>query len=433
MSDFEIGGVTHPGKSAENTSFFSSSQNAGWLESLSRKLVLQTFQQLQKGSLTLVEGDSSYHFGEAQDATSLHAHVRVHNPSVYRELLFGGSIGAAESYMMSEWTTPCLVSVVRVLCANMEVLNQMDGRWSSVKGLMNRLMHKMNRNSRSGSRKNIAAHYDLGNEFFKLFLDPSLMYSSAIYPSETSTLEEASLYKLDAVCSKLGLTQDDHLLEIGTGWGGLAIHAAKHYGCRVTTTTLSKEQYQHAKQAVAEAGLEDRITLLLKDYRDLTGQYDKLVSIEMIEAVGHEYYPTYFSKCSSLLKDDGLMLIQAITITDQRYEAAKNSVDFIQKYIFPGGGLPSNTVMAQCIANCTNMTLVDLHDIGLDYAKTLADWRERFHQRIETVRRQGFDDVFCRMWDFYLAYCEGGFRERVISTVQAVMAKPDARDFDPRF
>ncbi|MBU3071633.1 cyclopropane-fatty-acyl-phospholipid synthase family protein [Aestuariicella sp. G3-2] len=433
MSDFEIGGVTHPGKSAENTSFFSSSQNAGWLESLSRKLVLQTFQQLQKGSLTLVEGDSSYHFGEAQDATSLHAHVRVHNPSVYRELLFGGSIGAAESYMMAEWTTPCLVSVVRVLCANMEVLNQMDGRWSSVKGLMNRLMHKLNRNSRSGSRKNIAAHYDLGNEFFKLFLDPSLMYSSAIYPSETSTLEEASLYKLDAVCSKLGLTQDDHLLEIGTGWGGLAIHAAKHYGCRVTTTTLSKEQYQHAKQAVAEAGLEDRITLLLKDYRDLTGQYDKLVSIEMIEAVGHEYYPTYFSKCSSLLKDDGLMLIQAITITDQRYEAAKNSVDFIQKYIFPGGGLPSNTVMAQCIANCTNMTLVDLHDIGLDYAKTLADWRERFHQRIETVRRQGFDDVFCRMWDFYLAYCEGGFRERVISTVQAVMAKPDARDFDPRF
>lgn len=433
MSDFEIGGVTHPGKSAENTSFFSSSQNAGWLESLSRKLVLQTFQQLQKGSLTLVEGDSSYHFGEAQDATSLHAHVRVHNPGVYRELLFGGSIGAAESYMMAEWTTPCLVSVVRVLCANMEVLNQMDGRWSSVKGLMNRLMHKLNRNSRSGSRKNIAAHYDLGNEFFKLFLDPSLMYSSAIYPSETSTLEEASLYKLDAVCSKLGLTQDDHLLEIGTGWGGLAIHAAKHYGCRVTTTTLSKEQYQHAKQAVAEAGLEDRITLLLKDYRDLTGQYDKLVSIEMIEAVGHEYYPTYFSKCSSLLKDDGLMLIQAITITDQRYEAAKNSVDFIQKYIFPGGGLPSNTVMAQCIANCTNMTLVDLHDIGLDYAKTLADWRERFHQRIETVRRQGFDDVFCRMWDFYLAYCEGGFRERVISTVQAVMAKPDARDFDPRF
>lgn len=433
MSDFEIGGVTLPGKTAENTSFFPSSQNAGWLESLSRKLVLQTFQQIQKGSLTIVEGESSYHFGEAQDTSTLHAQIRVHSPNVYRELLFGGSIGAAESYMMAEWSTSCLVSVVRLLCANMDVLNRMDGRWSSVKGLMNRLMHKLNRNSRSGSRKNIAAHYDLGNEFFKLFLDPSLMYSSAIYPSETSTLEEASLYKLDAVCSKLGLTEDDHLLEIGTGWGGLAIHAAKHYGCRVTTTTLSKEQYQHAQQAVAEAGLEDRITLLLKDYRDLTGQYDKLVSIEMIEAVGHEYYPTYFSKCSSLLKADGLMLIQAITITDQRYDAAKNSVDFIQKYIFPGGGLPSNTVMAQCIANCTNMTMVDLHDIGLDYARTLADWRERFHQRIETVRRQGFDDVFCRMWDFYLAYCEGGFRERVISTVQAVMAKPDARVFDPRF
>ncbi|WP_439133342.1 class I SAM-dependent methyltransferase [Pseudomaricurvus sp.] len=433
MSDLEVSGVTHSGKAVEHNAFLSAKQDAGWLDNISRKLVLGTFQSLKNGSLTVVEGKSTYHFGEEYDATELHAHIRVHSPGVYRELLFGGSIGAGESYMMAEWSTPCLVSVVRVLCANMDVLNQMDGRWSSVKGLVNRLMHKLNRNSHAGSRKNIAAHYDLGNDFFKLFLDPALMYSSAIYPSESSTLEEASLYKLDAVCSKLGLTEDDHLLEIGTGWGGLAIHAAKYYGCRVTTTTLSKEQYQHAQKAVAEAGLEDQITLLLQDYRDLTGQYDKLVSIEMIEAVGHEYYRTYFTQCSKLLKDDGLMLIQAITIADQRYHAAKGSVDFIQKYIFPGGGLPSNAVMAECVADCTNMMMVDLHDIGLDYARTLADWRERFHQRMEDVKQQGFDDVFCRMWDFYLAYCEGGFRERVISTVQLMMAKPDARIFDARF
>lgn len=433
MSDLEFGGVSHPGKAAEDNTFFPVKQNAGWLDNVSRKLVLSTFETLEKGSLTVTDGDSRFHFGDARENTDLQAHIRVHDPKAYRELLFGGSIGAGEAYMMASWSTPCLVSVVRVLCANMGVLNQMDGRWSSLKGLLNRVMHKLNRNSQSGSRKNIAAHYDLGNEFFKLFLDSSLMYSSAIYPLETSTLEEASLYKLNAVCDKLKLTEEDHLLEIGTGWGGLAIHAAKHYGCRVTTTTLSQEQYQHAQEAVAEAGLEDRVTLLLKDYRDLSGRYDKLVSIEMIEAVGHEYYDTYFSKCSSLLKEDGLMLIQAITIADQRYRAAKNSVDFIQKYIFPGGGLPSNAVIAQCVADCTDMTLVDLHDIGLDYAKTLSDWRHRFHQKMETVRQQGFDDVFCRMWDFYLAYCEGGFRERVISTVQVVMAKPDARRIDARF
>ncbi|NHO64494.1 class I SAM-dependent methyltransferase [Aestuariicella hydrocarbonica] len=408
-----------------------------WLDRLSRKIMLNILSGLQVGHLTLEDADGVYRFGEerqeSQSQVQLQAHVRVHSFSAYRQLLFGGSIGAGEAYMMAEWSTPCLVSVVRLMCANMRILDQVDGRWSRLKGVVNGLAHRLNANSRSGSRKNIAAHYDLGNDFFELFLDPKLMYSSAIYPAEHSSLEEASVYKLDAVCQKLCLSEKDHLLEIGTGWGGLAVHAAKHYGCRVTTTTLSKEQYAHAQKVVRAEGLEDRITLLLKDYRDLTGSYDKLVSIEMIEAVGHKYYPTYFRQCSQLLKEDGLMLIQAITIADQRFESASRSVDFIQKYIFPGGSLPSNSVIASCVADYTNMMLVDLHDIGLDYAKTLCDWRTRFHARIEAVKSQGFDEVFYRMWDFYLAYCEGGFRERAISTVQVVMAKPNARTIDARF
>jgi len=308
----------------------------------------------------------------------------------------------------------------------------MDRGWSWLRRGVNKCLHAFNANSLTGSRKNISAHYDLGNDFFRLFLDPTLMYSAAIYPAQEADLNTAALHKLESVCQKLQLTQDDHLLEIGTGWGGMAIYAAKHYGCKVTTTTLSRQQYEFAKQAVIREGLEDQVTLLLKDYRELEGRFDKLVSIEMIEAVGHEYYDTYFKKCSSLLMSDGLMLIQAITIADQRYDSARSSVDFIQKYIFPGGGLPSNEVIASGLRRCTDMNMDDLHDIGWDYARTLHHWRERFHQRLEAVKEQGFDETFCRMWDFYLAYCEGGFNERVISTVQIVMAKPDAQSLPRR-
>ena len=289
------------------------------------------------------------------------------------------------------------------------------------------LMHSFNANTRDGSRKNISAHYDLGNEFFELFLDPTMMYSAAMYPGKEATLEQAAVHKLDRMCQKLELGPGDHLLEIGTGWGGMAIHAAKHYGCHVTTTTISKEQFDYAKARVEAEGLSDQITLLLEDYRDLSGQYDKLVSIEMIEAVGHEYYDSYFSKCSELLKPEGLMAIQAITIADQRYDYARKSVDFIQRYIFPGGCLPSNAIIADKVANKTDMQIVNIEDITEHYADTLQDWRQRFFDQLEAVRKQGFDDVFCRMWDFYLAYCEGGFRERAISTGQFVMAKPSYR------
>lgn len=397
------------------------------LDDWAKKVLFSSLAKISAGRLTIEHDSNITAFGESQAQAALHAHITIHHSSAYRQMLLRGSIGAGEAFMLGVWSSPCLVSVMRVMSQNIDGLNQMDRGWPFLQRMADKVLHRLNSNDLVGSRKNIAAHYDLGNDFFSLFLDPSLMYSAAIYPHATATLEEASTYKLDAICQKLQLSEADHLLEIGTGWGGLAVHAAKHYGCHVTTTTLSKEQYLHACQTVREQGLDDKVTLLLQDYRELEGSFDKLVSIEMIEAVGHEYYDTYFKKCSSLLECDGLMLIQAITIADQRYESAKTSVDFIQKYIFPGGGLPSNSVISSGLERCTDMILVDLHDIGLDYARTLAHWRERFHAQMEAVKAQGFDDVFCRMWDFYLAYCEGGFRERIISTVQVLCAKPQAR------
>tara|TARA_B100000446_G_scaffold118674_1_gene110777 strand:- start:267 stop:1535 length:1269 start_codon:yes stop_codon:yes gene_type:complete len=392
-----------------------------------RRTLFKILKKLTRARLVIEDSTGIYEFGCGVSEQSLQASIHIHDARCYRQILFGGSIGAGEAYMENRWTTPCLVSVIQVMARNIQLTNSMDRGWSWLSRGVNKCLHAFNANSLTGSRKNIAAHYDLGNDFFSLFLDPTLMYSAAIYPSEDADLDTAALHKLESVCQKLQLTEEDHLLEIGTGWGGMAIYAAKHYGCNVTTTTLSQQQYDFAKQAVIREGLEDQVTLLLKDYRELEGRFDKLVSIEMIEAVGHEYYDTYFKKCASLLMPDGLMLIQAITIADQRYHSARSSVDFIQKYIFPGGGLPSNEVIASGLRRCTDMTMVDLHDIGWDYARTLHHWRERFQQKLDAVREQGFDDVFCRMWDFYLAYCEGGFNERVISTVQVVMAKPNAQ------
>jgi cyclopropane-fatty-acyl-phospholipid synthase len=285
----------------------------------------------------------------------------------------------------------------------------------------------LNSNTQTGSRDNIAAHYDLGNEFFQLFLDPTMMYSSAIFDDHTMTLEAASEAKLDEICGQLELKADDHLLEIGTGWGGMAIHAAKHYGCRVTTTTISAEQYEYARARVKEEGLEKQVTLLCQDYRSLTGEYDKLVSIEMIEAVGHKFYKNYFQTCTRLLKHNGKMVIQAITVADQRYQQARDSVDYIKRYIFPGGCLPSVAVIADHVASDTDLQIVHLRDITEDYANTLAHWRERFMAKLEAVEAMGFDEEFIRMWEFYLCYCEGGFRERVISTVQLAFAKPGYR------
>jgi cyclopropane-fatty-acyl-phospholipid synthase len=288
-------------------------------------------------------------------------------------------------------------------------------------------LHALNRNTRHGSRRNIAAHYDLGNDFYSLWLDPTMMYSCAWYGSEDTPLEEAAVAKLDRICRKLALSPDDRVMEIGTGWGGFAIHAARNYGCHVTTTTISREQHDYAKQAIRDAGLEDRITLLFRDYRDLEGRFDKLVSIEMIEAVGHEYQAQFFGKCCELLEPHGQMLLQAITIADQRFDSYKNSVDFIKRYIFPGGCLTSVTAMSNLMTRHTDMRAVHIEDIGPHYAATLRHWRERFFANIDRVRGLGYPDEFVRMWDFYLSSCESAFIERAIGDVQMLIMRPHAR------
>ena len=396
-------------------------------EKIAREAIFRLLSKLQVGSLTLHEGPCSHHFGSIDKPHEPQAEVHIHSPAVYSQMLTGGSIGSGEAYMKGYWSSPDAMDVMRIFSANLVLLNKFDASQSVFVKLALKIAHRFNRNTYKGSQLNIAAHYDLGNEFFQLFLDPTMMYSSALFSDKSASLEVASETKLDELCQQLELKADDHLLEIGTGWGGMAIHAAKNFGCRVTTTTISQEQYDFASARVREEGLEGQITLLCEDYRNLTGEYDKLVSVEMIEAVGHDFYQNYFRMCSGLLKPNGKMVIQAITMADQRYKEARDSVDFIKRYIFPGGCLPSVAVMAQHIARDTDMQIVHLRDITNDYAETLAHWRQRFLANLEAVRGMGFSEEFVRMWDFYLCYCEGGFRERVISTVQLAFAKPDYR------
>lgn len=394
---------------------------------IAREAMFRIFGSLETGSLTLHEGQDSFHFGRKGVAGEPEAEVHVHNPAVYSQMLAGGSIASGESYIQGHWSSPAPVEVTRLFSANLTVLEKLDASQSWIMKMALKVAHRLNRNTHEGSRENIAAHYDLGNEFFGLFLDPNMMYSSAIFDQPETSLEVASEDKLDELCRQLELSSSDHLLEIGTGWGGMAIHAARHYGCRVTTTTISREQYEYACDKVRKEGLEDRITLLCQDYRSLTGQYDKLVSVEMIEAVGHEFYQNYFQCCAKLLKPDGKMVIQAITVADQRYQLARDSVDYIKRYIFPGGCLPSVAVIADHVASDTDLQIIHLRDITADYAETLSHWRQRFMSRIEDVQAMGFDEEFIRMWEYYLCYCEGGFRERIISTVQLAFAKPGYR------
>lgn len=416
MSEVSIGSIPLP-----------SSRRRKIGERIAREAMFRVLGRLQIGSLMLHEGQNSYHFGCADEAAGPQAEVHIHNQDAYASILTGGSIAAGESYILGHWSSPDPVQVTCLFSANMAVMDQWDSSQSWLARLALKLAHRLNRNTASGSKDNIAAHYDLGNDFFALFLDPTMMYSAAVFDRADTGLDVASVAKLDEICHQLELTEEDHLLEIGTGWGGMAIHAAKHFGCRVTTTTISQEQYEHACAAVKRENLEDRVTLLCQDYRTLDGQYDKLVSIEMIEAVGHEYYQEYFQRCSELLKPDGKMVIQAITMADQRYERARDAVDFIKRYIFPGGCLPSVAVIAQHLAQDTDMQMVHLRDITQDYALTLAHWRTRFMDNLDSVRAMGFDENFIRMWDYYLCYCEGGFRERIISTVQLAFAKPGYR------
>ena len=393
------------------------------MERLSRSMLRKTMRNLQLGQMVLEQGSESERFGDLSQV-ALAGHVRVLSPRFYRRILSDGVLGAAESYLEGEWVSDELTDVFRVLLKNEHVIAKFSSSLTWLSNLRHRLQHFRNRNSREGSRRNIHEHYDLGNSFFSLFLDPTMMYSSAIFADEQTSLEEASLEKVDRACRQLQLQPTDDLIEIGTGWGTLAIHAATRYGCRVTTTTISDEQYRMATQRVSDAGLSDRVTVLKRDYRDLTGQFDKLVSIEMIEAVGRRYLPGYFEKCSQLLKDDGAMLIQAITLPEQRYAGYEESVDFIQKYIFPGGFLPSISMMQQFVAEKTNLRMLALDDFGMHYARTLRLWNERFHEQLDAVRGLGFDDRFIRMWRYYLCYCEAAFLERAIGLVQVLWAKP---------
>ena len=388
-------------------------------ETLAQRLVRRQLSRLEHGELT-VAGET-YGRGGGLEAT-----VHVHDPRFYAEVAYGGSVGAGEAYMLGYWDADDLTAVLRILAANRGAMEGLEGGLARLSAPLRKLLHWRARNTRGGSRRNIAAHYDLGNDFFALILDPTMMYSSAVFEHPAMTLEQASVAKLERICRRLELAPGERVLEIGTGWGGFALHAASRYGVHVTTTTISEEQHALAAERVRAAGLGERVTLLRRDYRDLEGRYDKLVSIEMIEAVGHEYFETFFAKCASLLAERGAMLLQAITIADRRYDAARRSVDFIKRHIFPGCCIPSVTRLVSAATRASDLRLVHLDDIGPHYATTLRRWRENLLREAARVRALGYPARFIRMWDFYLSYCEAGFAERALGDVQALFARPNS-------
>ncbi|MGQ8365049.1 class I SAM-dependent methyltransferase [Glaciecola sp. 1036] len=405
--------------------YLSTDTSSVW-EKTCRSLFISALKRMPEGFLVIKEQQNV--IAQLGDPHSdLKAEVNILNPSAYPKLLLGGSIASGETFTDKLWESPNLTNVIRIFARNLPTLDNWEKKFKWITMPSVKLRHFLNKNSKSQAKRNICAHYDLGNKLYSKFLDQSMMYSAAIYPDPQATLAQAQTHKLDTICRKLKLTPNDHLLEIGTGWGGLAVYAAEHFGCKVTTTTISEEQYAFAEDLIKSKGLENKITLLKQDYRLLEGQYDKLVSIEMIEAVGKEYLPNFFQKCASLLKEDGLMLLQSIIIDDRRYDSYTNNVDFIQKHIFPGGFLPSQFSINQHVKKYTNMSIRDVHDIGLDYARTLQDWFNAFMQQKSALNEDGYDERFMRMWQYYLNYCEGGFLERVISTVQVVIAKPGFR------
>lgn len=406
----------------------SSTAGIGVMQRALRAGLLKRLRPLRHGRLIVSDALGTETLGERNvHATDVTVHVQVRDMDFYRAVAANGSVGAGEAYMDGTWSCDNLVGLVRLLVRNRDLLDDMETGFARFGGAAMRMWHAWRRNTRAGSRKNIAAHYDLGNDFFGLFLSPDLMYSSALWEPGIDTLEAASQRKLQRICERLRLQASDHVMEIGSGWGGFAIYAASHYGCRVTTTTISREQHALASTRVAEAGLADRVTVLLQDYRDLHGQYDKLVSIEMVEAIGAEFLPAYFAKLSALLKPEGLAVLQAITIEDHRYQQALKTVDFIKRFIFPGSFIPSIDALIAAKTGSSDLSLVELGDFGLSYAQTLQAWRERFMSQLDRVRQLGFDERFIRMWEFYLAYCEGGFRERSIGVAHLVLAKPGYR------
>jgi cyclopropane-fatty-acyl-phospholipid synthase len=397
-----------------------------YIDQFAKKVLVSILGKMQQACLILVDQQQEIILGDP--TASLKGKIVIKNSKTYRKILLGGSVAAGESYIQGWWSSPDLTKVIQVLGREQGVQDEIEKRIAKVMAIPTWIYHKAHKNTRSGSKKNILAHYDLGNALYEQFLDKEMLYSSAIYPTSDASLEKAQLHKLKTICERLALKKGETLLEIGTGWGALAIYAAQHYGVKVTTTTISEEQFLYTQARIKSLGLEERITLLKSDYRDLTGQYDKLVSIEMIEAVGHEYLANFFEICNNHLKPHGKMLIQAITIADQRYDQYRSSVDFIQRYIFPGGCLPSISVMANNINNKTDMVITSLHDIGMDYARTLNHWREEFESSLVEIKKLGYNDDFIRLWRFYFCYCEGAFLERNISAVHLIAAKPAFRN-----
>ncbi len=403
----------------------------GAFDRLARGALLGLVAKLRHGRLVIIDSLGRHAFGAPTAEFPVDIVLRVHDLAFWGQVALRGTLGVGESYVAGQWSSSDVVGLVRLFIHDPELSDRLDGRLARLVQPLYRATHALRRNTQSGSRRNIGAHYDLGNDFYALFLDPTLSYSAALFEQPTASLEEASLAKLERVCRKLDLLPTDHLLEIGSGWGALALHAASRFGCRVTTTTLSREQHALALRRVADAGLSDRVTVLLCDYRELSGRFDKAVSIEMIEAVGHEYYDVFFRRLSDVLKPSGVALLQSITIADQRYEATKDAVDFIKRYVFPGSCIPSVTALLASATRASDLSLLHLEDITPHYARTLELWRQRFLAAREDVLALGHSERFLRLWEFYLAYCEAGFRERYIGDVQLVLAKPGYRGTPP--
>ena len=401
--------------------------------SVYEKIALKLLSSLTRGSLTITLSDGEI-LRVGDDAAEVKATLRINSPEMFRKSILYGDVGFGESYVDGDWDTDSITNFISWWILNYENNPALSGskRKFSPMGFLqflDRVTHLFRANTKEGSRKNISEHYDLSNDFYSLWLDPSMTYSSAHFINGATTLEEGQYQKYDRLCRKMKLSADDHVLEIGSGWGGFAVHAVKKYGCRITTITISKEQYEFAKARFEREGVSDRVEIKMMDYRDVDGEYDKVVSIEMLEAVGHEFLPAYFGKVQQVLKQDGLAGFQVITSPDARYDEFRKGVDWIQTHIFPGTLLPSIGAMNAAVNKTGEMHLVDLADFGKDYARTLALWREMFNKKIGQIKELGFDDRFIRKWNYYLSYCEAGFAMRNISVVQMIYSKPNNLKF----
>ena len=397
-----------------------------------RKIVAGLLNRMKKGKLTITEnGRSNLVFGNGNE---VEADIHVNDPQFFKRIVLYADVGFGESYMLNEWETSNLTGVISFMIGNIEYIPTMSDTRKvfnpiNLLKISNRLQHVFKPNSLKGSLKNISKHYDLSNDFFSRFLDPTMTYSSALFLDKDDSLEKAQIQKYDSLCRATKLTQNDHLLEIGCGWGGFAMHAARKYGCKVTGITISREQFHLAKERIKKAGLEKQIEILFEDYRKIRGKFDKIISIEMIEAVGHKYFNAYFRKINQLLKSDGVLGLQAIIVPDSRYNQYRKDIGWIQKHIFPGGLLPSIAKINESINSVGNLNLYNLKEMGLSYAQTLKNWFNNFHNNLNFIQELGFDEPFVRKWEFYLCSCEASFLLRNINVVQMVYARPNNPNF----